>query len=171
MLTHQWVLGPPPQFLRQFKPPIEAKVSFGGRRGRTDGNAEVDDSIRIGEEDVANAAAGAPEFFCNVCEFAVLPLGHQFGDISRKEQSQIPGVAGVVHDGIALDAAEGQKGDAGHHQAHHQGGDGQKLGLQAEFCPPSGDPLPETLGIRIRPAGFRQGPVSGRGSCHPLERT
>ncbi len=151
VLPDQRVLRATAQFLRQLQPTAQPELPLpAGGRG-TDRNAEVDDPIRVGEEDVADAAAGPPELLGDIREFPVLLLRHQFGDVAGEQQTEIAGVAGVVHHGVPLDAVEGQKGDAGHHQAHHQGGDRQQLGLQAEFIPPVGHAPPEGVRTLGRP--------------------
>ena len=119
MLSHQGVLGPSSQLVGQLQTSVETKLSIATAWGGADRDPQIDDAFGIGEEDVADAAAGAPELFGDVGQLAVLPLRHQLCDVASQQQAQIPGVARVVHHGIALNAIQGEEGDARHHQAHH----------------------------------------------------
>ena len=146
VLPHQRVLRAATQLIRQLQATAQPQLSLPAGGCGADWNAEVDDPFGVGEKDVAHAAAGPPELLGDIREFPVLFLRDQFGHIAGEQQAEITCVAGVVHHGIPLDAVQGQEGDAGHHQAHHQGGDRQQLGLQAEFIPPVGDAPPD--GVR-----------------------
>ena len=135
MLAHQGALGPFGQVRGHFQAAAEQQLT--APLAAADRDAEVDQALGIGEEDVTQAAAGTPKPFGHGGQFPVVALGHQGRDVGRQQQAQVAGVAGVAHAHIRLDAVERKEGEPRHHQAHHQGGHGQQLGLQAEFGPPA----------------------------------
>ena len=143
VLANQGVVRPLGEIGRQLQSPAQQLV---GRRRpiapRAHRDAQVDRPIRIGKHDVAEAAAGLPEPLCHIRQLRLRALAHQGFHIGGQQQAQIPRVARVAHAGVLLDAVEGKESDARHEQAHHQGGHGKQLGLQAEFRPPPGQPLP-----------------------------
>jgi hypothetical protein len=141
VLADQRVVGPALQIGGQFQPPAEQLLTVGGAAPVAHRNAEVNDAVGIGEDDVAQAAARLPEALRHRGEFAVVAFRHQRCDVGGEQQAEIAGIAGVAHARVPLDAVEGEEGDARHQQAHHQGGDCQQLGLKAEFSPPAGQAL------------------------------
>ena len=174
MLPHQGVLGASTQLIGQFKPSVETKLPIATAGGGADGDPQINDAFGIGEEDVADAAAGTPELFGDVGQLTVLALCHQFSDVAGQQQAQIPGVACVVHHGITLNSVQREEGDARHHQAHHQSGNRQQLGLEGEFRPPGGDAVPEVLVLSRRLAIGGKRPISNccsAAAAHPPERT
>ena len=174
VLPHQGVLGASTQLLGQLQSSVETKLSIATAGGSADRDPQVDDAFGVGEEDVADAAAGTPELFGHVGQLTVLALRHQLSDIAGQQQAQIPGVARVVHHGIALNSVQREEGDARHHQAHHQGGNRQQLGLEGEFRPPGGDAVPEVLVVPRRLAIGGKRPISdccSAAAAHPPERT
>lgn len=139
-------LWPAGQIGREFQ--AAAEQQFTAAAAAANGDPEVNHAIGIGEEDVAEAAAGFPEAFGNRRQFAIVAFGHQGRHVRREQQTEIPGEPRVAHAHIRLNAVEGKEADARHHQAHHQGGCGEQFGLQAEFSPPAGQPLPQAHRLR-----------------------
>ena len=82
MLPHQGVLGASTQLIGQFQPSVESELAIATAGGGADGDSQIDDAFGIGKEDVADAAAGAPELFGDVGQLTVLPLRHQLGDVA-----------------------------------------------------------------------------------------
>ena len=168
VLADQRILSSVAQFIRQFQTPAQAQICITGIITAADGNTQIDNAVRVGEKDVAEASARAPEGFRDIGEFAITTFSHQLADIARQQQAQIPRVTGVVHRRVALNPIQREEGDARHHQAHHQGGHSQQFGLKAEFGPPGASLRPEPPCGCLLSSGdwscpFRRGLVLSRG--------
>ena len=85
MLSHKWVLGAIAQFGRQFEAPAQSQFTDGIVAAAADRDAQVDDAVRIGEEDVAKTLAGEPELFGHVGQFPIAPFRYQFAHIAGQE--------------------------------------------------------------------------------------
>ena len=181
VLPNQGVFGALAQVFRQLQAATEQQV-IAAAVHLADGDAQVDDPLGVGVKDVAEAAAAAPELFGDPGQLPVFPLRRQRRHIAGQQQGKVAGIAGVPHAGFHLDAVEGKEGEPRHHDAHHQRGYGQQLGLQTEFFPPGSERLHQRLAVAGLGGGAGQGGAKASGSLrtthlvsdiaadvHPLE--
>ena len=175
VLADQGIVGSLLQVGGKLEAAAEQLIAGTAGPPRTHRDAQVEETIGIGEEDVAQAAAGAPKLFGDDRQLAIIAAGHQRGDVGREQQAQVAGIAGVAESGIALNTVEGKEGDARHQQADHQGAHRQQFGLEAEFSPPTaqpGDPGRAGAGGASGSSGrcHNGSPAGGRRTWWPMSR-